>query len=279
MAIHGRYILSIEDRRRLRSVLRCGVWLPLTIMAVVICIVTLAALGWSAWLRQTDENTAGPASDGKAALTEMIMRVDSLSQQAEINRLYIDNIARLLDTGRMPLDSDAVVHPVPPMPPDSLMDATEAERSFASAIEGGSRFRASALAAMAAESVRFGPIASAAVQTHNSLQSEEAEIVITASAPVLAPADAKVIDLYFSGLDGGYTLLLQHPRGFLTRISGLGKVIVDAGTSLNTGDPIGFGPGKISHRRGTLRLRLWHNGAAMIPARYIPESTTNYRQQ
>lgn len=202
-------------------------------------------------------------------LNDLLLRVDSLTRRAELGNAYMGNITRLLETGRVPSDSAAAVQPVAPMPPDSLMDATTAERKFRNGMEQRGAYRVSMLASMAAEGVRFGPVASAGILTKNSMMTDEAEIVIPTSDPVLAPADGRIIDIYYSNLDGGYTVVIQHPRGFISRLSGLGSIIVESGSTIYAGDPIGFGTGKSSYLRGIVRMRLWHNGSALPPARFI----------
>ena len=120
---------------------------------------------------------------------------------------------------------------------------------------------------MAAEGVRFGPLSTSGIQTQGSMDGTDAVIVVPDAEPLLAPADARVVDLHYTSRDG-YTLVLQHPRGFISRISGMGRVIVAAGMDLCMGDAMGFGPGK-SRRQGSVTLRLWHNGTPLRPADYI----------
>lgn len=269
MAKRGRYILSVEDTARLHQVVNKTVrpWLWSALLLVFIGL--FVALGWLIGYRQAGSGNALGARQ-RADLIDMMMRMDSLRLKAEISQAYIDNVSGILDSNRQPKeDSLSAVRPVAALPPDSLQGASETERRFISTWERENSYRVSALASMAAEGVRFGSLASAGITTQESLRSEEAEIIVPSGDPVLSPADARIIDLYFSGLKGGYTLLLQHPRGFLSRISGLGKVLVGEGATLTQGDPIGFGPPRNSSARGTVRVRIWHNGSPLIPADYL----------
>lgn len=267
MVKRGRYILKLEDRSKLRTVLalRVGFWWLAA--GVVVAVLLIGGIGWLMGWYQAGGSVDRLPADSREEVVDMLMRLDSLKSVVAVNDQYINNVSRLLDTGRMPTDSSAASRPVAPLPPDSLPDAGDAERAFVESMNSRGDFRSSALASMAAEGVRFGPLTTSGIQTQGSMASTDAVIVLPDGEPVLAPADARVVDMYYTSRDG-YTLLLQHPRGFISRISGLGKVIVTAGTDLSTGDAIGFGPGK-SRRQGSVTLRLWHNGTPLRPADYI----------
>lgn len=267
MGKRGKYILRLEDRSRLRSVLAFGVrpWPVATGTAVVVAL--LVGIGWlMGW-----HHAGGPAdhlpAGSREEVVDMLMRLDSLKTVVAVNGHYINNVSSLLDTGRMPSDSASSSKPVAPLPPDSLPDAGDTERAFVEAMNRRGDFRTSALASIAAEGVRFGPLTTSGIQTQGSLESTDAVIVVPDASPLLAPADARVIDVHYTS-QGGYTVTLQHPRGFLTQITGMGRVLVANGADLSTGDALGFGPGK-SRRQGSVTLRLWHNGTPLKPVDYI----------
>ena len=266
MAKRGRYILKLEDRSRLRTVLTLGVsvwWLAAGAVAAVL----LGGAGWLMGWHQAGGSADRLAADSREEVVDMLMRLDSLKAVVAVNGRYINNVSRLLDTGRMPTDSASSSRPVAPLPPDSLPDAGDAERAFVESMSRRGDFRSSAQASMAAEGVRFGPLSTSGIQTQGSMDGTDAVIVVPDAEPLLAPADARVVDLHYTSRDG-YTLVLQHPRGFISRISGMGRVIVAAGMDLCMGDAMGFGPGK-SRRQGSVTLRLWHNGTPLRPADYI----------
>lgn len=269
MAKNGRYILIIEDADRLQQVIRKPVHRVLWLLCILAIAVLIMALGWLIGYRQ---GGGGKYLDARQRgdFTDMMMRIDSLRHNAEINQHYINNVLGLFDNNRIATsDSVAAGRPVSSLSPDSLMAATEQERRFNASWERDRNYRVSALASMAAEGVRFGPVATAGITTHNSMKNEEVEIIVPIGDPVLTPADARVIDLYYSGLKGGFTLLLQHPRGFLSRISGLGKVLVHEGATLAQGDAIGFGPGRNVGSNASVRVRIWHNGSPLLPSQYL----------
>lgn len=276
MSRPDRYIITIEDRRHLRSVLRRDISLQMAVVSFIVIIILVLAAGFLIGYRSGGTQSTLLGVDDRTALSDMLLRLDSLNIAAEQNRLYIENITTILDIGRIPADTADAAHQVAAMPPDSLMEATDAERAFVRSMEQQGGLNASALASIAAERLIFESPTPSGVQTQASNESEVAEILVPSGDPILTPADARVADLYFSGIDGGYTLILQHPRGFLTRISGLGRVIVEAGTWLHASDPVGFGPGRDSYRRGSIQLRMWHNGKPLVPAQYISLSGNHF---
>ena len=207
------------------------------------------------------------AADSREEVIDMLMKLDSLKTVVDLNRAYIDNLSNVLDRNRIPTDSIDMGKPVAPLPPESLMDAGDAERNFVANISSQNNYRTSALASLAADGVTFHPLTMAGIQTQSSMESREAVIVVPGSDPVLAPADGRVIDIYYSSLNG-YSVMLQHPRGFVSRIRGLGRILVNEGDYLSVGDAVGMGPGQ-KRRHSSITLRLWHNGTPLLPADYI----------
>ena len=210
---------------------------------------------------------ARTAADSREEGIDMLMKLDSLKTVVDLNRAYIDNLSNVLDRNRIPTDSIDMGKPVAPLPPESLMDAGDAERNFVANISSQNNYRTSALASLAADGVTFHPLTMAGIQTQSSMESREAVIVVPGSDPVLAPADGRVIDIYYSSLNG-YSVMLQHPRGFVSRIRGLGRILVNEGDYLSVGDAVGMGPGQ-KRRHSSITLRLWHNGTPLLPADYI----------
>lgn len=267
MGKRGNYILRLEDRSRLRYVLTLSVRPWLFAIGAVAGVALFVGIGWLMGWHHAGGSADHLPAGSREEVVDMLMRLDSLKGVVSVNGCYINNVSRLLDTGRIPSDSASSSKPVAPLPPDSLLDAGDAERAFVNAMNRRGDFRTSALAFMAAEGVRFGPLSTAGIQTQGSMESTDAVIVVPDATPLLAPADARVIDVHYTS-QGGYTVMLQHPRGFLSQIVGLSRVLVTPGTDLSSGDALGFGPGK-SRRQGSVTLRLWHNGTPLKPVDYI----------
>lgn len=267
MAHRGRYILELTDRSKLRNVFSWRLRGWVTVLCVIVLCSALVALGWLIGWRRAGGGAGRLAADSREEVIDMLMKLDSLKTVVDLNRAYIDNLSNVLDRNRIPTDSIDMGKPVAPLPPESLMDAGDAERNFVANISSQNNYRTSALASLAADGVTFHPLTMAGIQTQSSMESREAVIFVPGSDPVLAPADGRVIDIYYSSLNG-YSVMLQHPRGFVSRIRGLGRILVNEGDYLSVGDAVGMGPGQ-KRRHSSITLRLWHNGTPLLPADYI----------
>ena len=261
------YILELTDRSKLRNVFSWRLRGWVTVLCVIVLCSALVALGWLIGWRRAGGGAGRLAADSREEVIDMLMKLDSLKTVVDLNRAYIDNLSNVFDRNRIPTDSIDMGKPVAPLPPESLMDAGDAERNFVANISSQNNYRTSALASLAADGVTFHPLTMAGIQTQSSMESREAVIVVPGSDPVLAPADGRVIDIYYSSLNG-YSVMLQHPRGFVSRIRGLGRILVNEGDYLSVGDAVGMGPGQ-KRRHSSITLRLWHNGTPLLPADYI----------
>ena len=99
MAKRGRYILKLEDRSRLRTVLTLGVsvwWLAAGAVAAVL----LGGAGWLMGWHQAGGSADRLPADSREEVVDMLMRLDSLKAVVAVNGRYINNVSRLLDTGR-----------------------------------------------------------------------------------------------------------------------------------------------------------------------------------
>lgn len=273
-----RYQLNLEDRNRLHSLLRLNFTSRTAFISGSLLILMLLAIGFMVGYGFAAKKGSRLGKENRTHLTDMVQRMDSLQQQAILNQAYIENLSHVLDIGRMPSDSTLSMRPIAPFPPESLYSAGEKERNFVNSMSSHQNRSDLVLASMAAEGVRFEPIALSGVQTQYSIGREEAEIVLPLNDPVLTPAEAKVIDFYYSSLEGSFTIILQHRQGFVSRLSGLERIIVNADSKLNVGDPVGFSPGRTNPYHRYIRLRLWHNGTALHPDDYIHQHENNNSQ-
>ncbi len=199
------------------------------------------------------------------------LRIDSLTTEARISNAYIANISRILSgdadstiiANSIASDSAAV------LPIDSIVGASEAEKQFVRQFEAKEKFNLSVLSPIAAEGLSFYPPVSAASISDNNANTLGINLIASRNAPISSIYNGTVVDCYYNS-DTGYTIIVQHPNGFLSKYSGLGETFVEKGDKVSSGKRIGLS-GKKSYYGATLPIvfELWHKGTPLNPRDYF----------
>lgn len=266
-----RYRLSLSDDSRLRRLaeIRMPLW-----QWIVLC-VAMAALAFflaGVLLAYTPMRRLLPGYMEEATrnmTVEGMMRLDSLQTAYEKDRAYIENILTVFDTDREPSDSASLVVNPKPMTADSVMARTPEEEAFIKMMEQREKYNLSILAPLAAEGMMFNPVSDESTVTEASRKKTVAEVVVAAESPLSAIADGVVIDSYYSPSDGGNVIVMQHGKGFASRISRLGNLLVGRGDFVQAGQIVAFpqsGSGRDSSR---VLLEMWRNGDTLVPYELI----------
>lgn len=265
------YCIKIENKSKLENVASVEITRAKAVLfgaAAMILILALATLIllctplWSLRSRQL-------SPDERRTSIDALLLLDSLKTQAERNDAFIANLLDALNPDRIPADSAAFSGTPKEYPVDSLKERSLIEQSFVARMDDKERYNISVLAPLAAEDVEFYDISAGMVQTKHSLGKETAEIITTTGHTVNAPSDARVVDAYYSPTERGYAVVLQQQKGFVTRFSGLGTLLVKRGDNVEGGEAIAYGNAVSSHRKGIIRVEMWHNGHPLIPGDYI----------
>ncbi|MDE7401823.1 MAG: M23 family metallopeptidase [Muribaculaceae bacterium] len=214
----------------------------------------------------------------RVATEEGLLRLDSLMDAYKVNQAYIDNFIRVTDTSRTPTDSAAITPVNRELVSDSLMKPGAAEQRFVSQMEERERYNISVLAPLAADGVIFSPVASEGVFAESTHQSDEGIVLMTADAAVQCAADGSVVALYHSNSEGGYVIVAQHSRGFLTSYSGVGTPLVGVGDNVSAGQVIALSPNPDSKGIRDFTIRMWHNGLPVHPYDYVAAPEINTRR-
>lgn len=200
---------------------------------------------------------------------EALMMCDSLQMVYDANQRYIDNLKEIFDTERTPSDSITAAKAALPMSADSLMDSSAEETKFVKMMEEREKYNISILAPLAADAMSMSDISQGFTLSRASGNSFKAEVIIPASAPIFSISDGIVIDLHYSPAERGYSLLLQHDKGFASKYSGLSRPLVRKGEKLYSGQILGNG----SANGTSFFMELWRNGSPLRPADYIKSSS------
>ncbi len=205
-------------------------------------------------------------SDLRREYTDLSARVDSANEAARINQQYINDVLAIIDDSRPKPAEDTSDKTITPLPLDSLLETSHAERSFSMRFENAERFNVSVLAPIAAEGMTFYPpiLALETVERVNESGIPYVYAQPAKSSPISAIYRGTVIGSSFS-TGKGVTLTVQHPNDFVSVYSGLSDVFVSRGDKVEPGQRLGVA----REDQYLFLFELWHNGAPLAPKDYI----------
>lgn len=272
-----KYNISLQDKGKLETILDfsfsrtrgiiCVAGAAFLFVALGIVIAMLTPLG-SLTSGRLDEN-------GRRDSMDAVIRVDSLKKAAEINQQYINNLLTVLNPDRTPTDSLRATGTPHEYSVDELVDPSDTERSFMARMDEKERYNLSVLAPLAAEDLDFKNICPGAIQTENSIGTPKAELLVPGGNVILSPTEATVTDVHYSPAEQGYVVILQQPKGFLTRIAGLSRVLAGQGDRVTGGMAIGYGAVPSGRNKAITYVEIWRNGTQLDPADYLLTSPDN----
>ena len=199
-------------------------------------------------------------------------RLDSMSNEVSVRNAYIDNILAILNNEVdtvIPEVNDSTIRIIPI---DSIINTSELERDYVKQYEAAQRFNVSVLTPLAAQGFTFvNPMQGAEARFPE--EGEDARR-ITFDMPRLQPVSSiyrgTVLDVY-NTMDGGFTVIIQHPNDFISRYSGLTEVMARRGDTVVPGTRIGLVERDKAQQLGlTPSFELWYKGAAVNAREYIP---------
>lgn len=261
-----RYRIIIEDESRLQTLFshrinRLWAWLlPLICLSVMILLGTAIMM-----FTPLHRILPGYLKESQRTQSQQsVLKIDSIAMTMEQNQQWINNILEVTNTDRMPGDSISYAGKLGGYDPDSLPDARPLEKRFVSAMEERERFNISVLAPLDADGMLFSPVAPNMIYASESRQSTTPVILLSSDSPIQAIADGIVLASYAD--NRGYTLVLQHSRGFASAYYHLGTPLVSTGDVVNAGQNIAFAPNPDARHSRWISLRIWHNGTPTPPA-------------
>ena len=136
MKRHPRYRFNIENESKLERIVDFSIS-PAALWCAVVGIVVLFLFLGSIIVMITPLRTLLPGylkQSERSATEDNILRLDSILEVYEQDRAYIDNVLRVLDTGRIPVDSASISGSVRELTTDSLLPTSPAERKFIDAM-------------------------------------------------------------------------------------------------------------------------------------------------
>lgn len=205
----------------------------------------------------------------RTATEEQHLRLDSLVHVYEVNEAYINGILSALypsETSGVPTKERKSV----PFSVDSLIPVSEEERAFMENIRERDKYNIVYSSPSAAQTMLFGNVNKSAVISEDSKNKIQAEILLPVNGTVSAVAEGKVISVASSPkTSGGYEMIIQHPKGFLSKTGRLTNLTVKPGDRVSAGQIVALGAVKDGMKSNLITLELWHDGDPLKPSQYI----------
>lgn len=277
MKTRSRYRLIFVDEGRLENIASVSAsgpkWLAGAIGVLIIIMVIGAFVAFFTPVRRL---LPGYLKESERSATEMqLMRLDSLRMAYETNAAYIENLQFVLNPALYKKESNVAPAHISRMSTDSILPTSREETRFATMMREREKYNVSVVAPLAAESMMFSPVNAESVVSQATRTEKKAEIILAAKSTVSAIADGTVIAVSQSLKDGGTVVIIQHPKGFLSRLSRLGSVLVEPGDIVSGGQIIALSNRGNARNGELINLEMWHNGDPLIPYEYIGDDNSN----
>lgn len=266
-----RYKITVEDEGRLELIKVFRMTTPLLVFLITGTILLFLLIA-SLLIAFTPLQNLIPRSlrnSDRATTMECVMRVDSISMAYQREKAFLDNFLSVLNTDRKASDSTELIANPHPMTTDSLLGPSVAELRFRAAMEDRVKYNISVLTPLAAEGMLFTSPGEGAVISAKSKNSAIAEIIIPRSTPVNSIAEGTVLDVHYDAAGNGYTVLIQHPRGFVSRYRRLANPLIDVGDHVDAGQIISLQDIPAGTQNSIITLELWRDGDVMIPSQLL----------
>ena len=265
------YKVTIEDESRLENVASFSASVPVwVIRAAIVALVLMAVGACILFLSPARRLMPGYLRDSERTETEMqLLRLDSLRMAYETNQAFLSNIMNVFYPPLSePIDT-AVTASSPRFATDSLLPTSREEEKFVNMMREREKYNISVIAPLAAESLMFSSINDEGVFSQDSRNELRASFIMPKGATVASIADGTVIAVSQTIRDGGSTIIMQHPKGFLSRISRLGTVLVSAGDVVSGGQIIALSNRGNARRGEIVNIEMWYNGDPLVPYEYL----------
>lgn len=283
MRKRSRYLITVENESRLENIFRISLS-PIQIVMLTFGIVLFIMFlgGLILFITPAHSILPGYLKDSERAESEeQHMRLDSLQSANSAIGAYISNFLNILDTDRdiikedTPILSDSLSNHT-----DSIMSTSREELNFAALMRERDKFSISVIAPLAAETLMFTPINDECTFTEDSKSSIKGKVIMSRHSNVASIADGTVIAVSRTLRDGsGASIIIQHAKGFLSRCSRLGTVLVEPGDKVVRGQIIALSSFGNARKNELVNIEMWHNGTPLVPFEYLGDSdssTTKY---
>lgn len=270
MNFKKKYRITLEDESSLEKKINFSARYPVFLILLFFIVVLAGAFGIFI-LASTPMKNYLPGylkESERTATEEQHLRLDSLVHVYEVNEAYISGILNALNPNETRVEEKEQHHTV--LNPDSLLPPSDVEKEFMEKIRERDKYNIISTSPVAAHTMMFGNLSPSAVITEDSKEKYKTEIIIPSGSPVTSVAEGKVITVFTNPSESGANeIIIQHPKGFLSKTGRLGNVMVSPGERVTAGQIIAIGTSKNGAKKNLATFELWHNGDQLLPVQYL----------
>lgn len=277
MFLKKKYRLTLEDESSLEKKVNFSARFPVFLLILIVCVIIAGAFGVFVLASTPLKNhLPGYLKESERTATEaQHLRLDSLAYIYEANEAYINSILNALNPPEPTKNRQMESQPTP-LSLDSLIPPSEEERLFMEQIRERDKYNIAYTSPAAAQTMMFGSVNKAAVVSEDSKDKYQAEIILPIGGTVSTVAEGKVISVATSPkASGGYEVIIQHPKGFLSKSSRLTNLLVRPGDRVAPGQIIASSTSKAGMKANHMVFELWHDGDPLIPSQYLNGGTNS----
>lgn len=206
-------------------------------------------------------------SSKRAMVEESSMRLDSLERASRLQAAYLENMIAIL-SDRARLDELAPYDSTMARYGDSLLlGASPRSQAFVARYEEQERFGLSALSETSTKQTLFLTPVSGEIKVSSASDDAYAgvDVEVSREMPVLAPLEGTIVSVSLV-VGQGYLVAIQHAGDYVTLLSHLSTVLVDAGQQVKAGRVVGHVGGKNPLSSQSVNIQIWHQGMPVDPA-------------
>lgn len=210
--------------------------------------------------------------DVRRQIVESSLRIDSLSEAMQRQRLYVINIQDIL-RGEVKIDSVSSIDSLTILRGEDLMERTEREKEFARKYEETEKYNLTSQIIPKSEmdNLHFYPPMRGLLAEgfHPEEQHLGIDIAATNDRNVYAVLDGTVLMSGYTA-DHGYVVMVQHVGNLVTAYKHLSTLLTNEGSKVKAGEVLGIaGTQGDKMKSPFLHFELWHKGIALNPSQYI----------
>jgi lipoprotein NlpD len=210
-------------------------------------------------------------SNVRNQIVESALRLDSLQEAADRQKMYIMNIQDIL-SGNVKADSVASIDSLTNMRADTLMERTKREEEFRQRYEETEKYNLTSLSSQpVTPGLVFYKPAQGLITKHFDEKDMHfgTDIAVNHSGSVQTVLDGVVIMAAYTA-ETGYVISVQHNQGIVSIYKHCGSLLSRVGDKVSSGEAIatigGFG---YSAKEPHLHFEMWVKGTAIDPEKYI----------
>lgn len=242
----------------------CGLGLVLLLIACCLAVALLCAT-------PLKDSLPGYLKESERTATEtQHQRLDSLIQVYQNNEAYLSGLLLALDPPETDSTKFIKEKETVSLSPDSLLSISEEEKNFLEEIRERDKFNISLSALGDAEALLFENLNPAAVFVSGQDDLLKTEILIPTGSPVEAVTEGKIISTGISASEPQfYEVIIQHPKGFLSKTGRLSSLMVKPGSRVSGGQAIGLTSSKSGKSQNIVTFELWKDGNPLPPMKFL----------